>query len=111
MAIPGWTVDAAGTRGVIKKALPHIEDLPGCGDDMVTAFSDAATACDHVAIGSMLDTVLTTFVSPLYDASYNAGNHVLAKLEEAVAAYVSSDAQMGEDAVAAIDDIPLGEDD
>ncbi|NUL47604.1 hypothetical protein F7P69_20715 [Cellulosimicrobium funkei] len=110
MAIEGWTVDAAGTRGVITKTLVPIDDLPGCADDMVTAFSDAATACDHVAIGSMLDTVLQTFVSPLYDASYNAGNYVLVQLEEAVRAYVDSDAQMGEDALASMDDIPRGED-
>lgn len=110
MSIDGWTVDPEGTRGVIVKALGHIEELPGCGDDMVTAFSNAATACDHVAIGSMLDTVLETFVSPLYDASYNSGNYVLAKLEEAVRAYVDSDARMGEDALASMDDIPRGED-
>lgn len=59
--------------------------------------SGERTACDSVAIGSMLDTVLTTFVSPLYDAPYNAGNYVLAKLEEAVRAYVDSDDQMGAD--------------
>lgn len=59
---------------------------------------EAATACDHVAIDSMLDTALQTFVSPLYDASYNAGNYVLVKLEQAVRTYVPSDKQMGDDA-------------
>lgn len=111
MGITGWTVDPEGARGVITKALGHIDELPGCADGMVTAFSEAATACDHVAIGTALDRVLETFVSPLFDASYTAGNHVLAQLEEAVRAYVESDAQMGQDALDLMGAIPVGEED
>lgn len=109
MGITGWIVDPERTRGVITKALSHIDELPGCADDMATAFSEAAAACDHMAIGAALDSILEAFVSPLFEASHSAGNHVLAQLGEAVRAYVDADAQMGHDALDQLSAVPVGE--
>lgn len=110
MGIVGWTVDEDGTRDLIRTASGHLENLPQCGQDMTTYFSDAAIASDHVGIGVALDEVLSTFTGPLIDSAHSAGNHVLAQLELAVQAYLDSDRTMGEDAMAAMDAVPTGED-
>lgn len=106
MGIIGWDVDDVATRGIITAAVEYIDELPGIGDTMAEKFTAAAEACDHIAIGAALDSVLTTYVSPLHDAAHAGGHFVLSQLENAVRAYLDGDQQMGEAALDAVDEIP-----
>lgn len=106
MGILGWDVDAEATRTIITAAVEDIDELPGIGDTMVEKFTASAEACDHIAIGAALDSVLTTYVSPLHDAAHAGGHYVLSQLETAVQAYLDGDRQMGEAALGAVDEIP-----
>ena len=101
-----WHVDEEPARSTVRTATSEIDEIVEFAPTMTTRFESAATACDHLEIGSAIDDLLQQVADPLLQAVAGSGNNICSSTSELINAIVNADLTMAADAEADIYTIP-----
>lgn len=109
VALDHWEVEVGPARGIVTNAQAEVDRLQLQEQTLINAFTEAATACDHLDIGQALDALLHDFAGPLLQAARGAGTSITGQTGKAIDAYVQADEKMALDAEEAIHTVPRPE--
>lgn len=101
-----WHVDEEPALSTVSTAKSEIDEIVEFAPTMTTRFESAATACDHLEIGSALDDLLQQVADPLLQAVAGSGDNICSATSEVIGAILNADLTMAADAEEDIYTIP-----